>query len=144
MYDAMPNHYGSDPHAGYAAATRTTATGRDAEAKIFAQVIAGLNAARASFDKGEVRPMAEAIFRNDQLWIALSVDLLADGNKLPPELRSQLLDLAVFSQRHGRKVLLKEGDVQELINVNMAVMRGLKGEGVEPAEEPAKDAEAAA
>lgn len=108
-------------------ATGATASGRDAEAKIFARVIASLNSAVPKFAKGDIKAMAEAIHLNDRLWLALSVDLLSEGNQLPNEIKSNLLNLSVYSQRIGRKVLLGEADPQELIDVNTSVMRGLRG-----------------
>lgn len=128
MHDDSMGPFGHDPHSGYAVATGATATGRDAEAKVFARVIAQLKSAMPRFAAGDVRAMAEAIHLNDRLWIALAVDLLHEDNKLPSNLRRQLLNLAVFSQQHGRKVIQGEANAQPLIDVNAAVMRGLRGQ----------------
>lgn len=128
MYDAMPSGYGLNAEAGYSAATRTIETGRDAEAKIFARMIATLKAAARKNEEGDVRPLAEALFRNNQLWTTLASDVALEGNELPVDLRAQIIDLTAFTVRHSNKILQGEETVEALVNINTAVMRGLQGD----------------
>ena len=143
MYDGTPGamsaySMGENAEAGYAAATQTTATGRSAEARIFSRVIAMLSAAekKRERDPKDMRPVAEAIHKNNELWIIIASDVSSNGNGLPAGLRAQLFYLAEFSFAHGRKVLAGEAGIGPLIDVNRSVLRGLMGKTVE-AEEPA-------
>lgn len=74
--------------------------------------------------------LAGAIHENGRLWRTLAADLAEPGNALPQELRARLYWLHEFSVTHGRKVLAEGADPAVLIDINTAVMRGLRGEGV--------------
>lgn len=114
----------------YSGAARSLGTPRDIEYQAFQRVIAMLNVAKAP-DAAFAR-VAEAIHLNTRLWVTLASDLASTRNALPAELRGQLFGLAEFSRKHGSKILGEEVDVAEgiddLISVNTAIMRGLKGE----------------
>ena len=71
--------------------------------------------------------LARAVSDNDRLWMALAADVAVSSNGLPAPLRAGVLYLARFSEIHGRKVLDGTGDITVLIDVNTAVMRGLRG-----------------
>lgn len=73
--------------------------------------------------------LAQALHKNRQLWILFASDLVSDGNALPKALQAQLLYLAEFTQVHSAKVLTGEANVRPLLEVNMSVLRGLRGEG---------------
>ncbi|MEM6536131.1 MAG: flagellar biosynthesis regulator FlaF [Pseudomonadota bacterium] len=115
-----------DAVSGYAAVSGATDAPRDAEAKIFARVISTLKVAATKSKDGDVKSLAEAIHLNARLWVALMTDLVQEGNKLPAELKVRLLELGKFSLAHGQKVLNNEGEIQQLIDVNTSVMRGLR------------------
>lgn len=72
--------------------------------------------------------LAAAIHENTRLWTALALDVSGDGNGLPEALRAQLFYLYQFSELHGRKVLAGTASVEVLIDINTAVMRGLRGD----------------
>ena len=65
------------------------------------------------------------------LWSELAADLASPGNELPEQLKGQLLSLAMFSIRHGNRVLAGHGDVSALIDINLNIMKGLRGRGGE-------------
>ena len=50
-------------------------------------------------------------------------------NALPQGLRAQIFYLAEFTLQHSRKALSGGASVRPLIEINTAVMRGLRGEG---------------
>lgn len=72
--------------------------------------------------------LARAVADNTILWASLGADLVEPGNGLPPELKARLFYLYQFSEQHGQKVLAGLGDAGVLVEINMAVMRGLRGE----------------
>ena len=47
---------------------------------------------------------------------------------LPPALRAQLFYLYEFTDQHSRKVLAGNASIEVLVDINTAVMRGLRGE----------------
>ena len=55
-------------------------------------------------------------------------DLADLGNKLPDQVRAGLLSLAGFVLRHGHQALSGKVGVTPLIDINMAMMRGLRQE----------------
>lgn len=114
----------------YAAAAAPVRTDRGTEYAAFQTVTARLN--RASRPAASMSERAEALHENRRLWSILATDLAGAENALPQGLRAQLFYLAEFSLLQSRRALRDEGALQALIDVNMAVMRGLNGQG-EPA-----------
>ncbi len=51
------------------------------------------------------------------------------GISLPAALRARLFYLYEFTARHSRAVLDGKASVEVLVDINTAVMRGLRGEG---------------
>ncbi|MCC7320142.1 MAG: flagellar biosynthesis regulator FlaF [Rubellimicrobium sp.] len=96
---------------------------RSAELQIIGEVTARLTAAtRAGFPS-----RAAAIHDNRKLWTRLAADVADNGNGLPAALRAQIFYLAEFTEAHSRRVLRGEADLDALIEINVAVMRGLGG-----------------
>lgn len=77
--------------------------------------------------------LVAALAENQQLWSALAVDVAGPGNALPPALRARLFYLYEFTARHSRLVQDGQASVEVLIDINTAVMRGLRGDGGSPA-----------
>lgn len=72
--------------------------------------------------------LAVAIADNRQVWSTLALDVAHSGNGLPPPLRAQLFYLYEFTDQHSRKVLAGNASIEVLVDINTAVMRGLRGE----------------
>lgn len=115
----------------YAAPQAATRTPRQAERQVLSNITAGLNAAAA--DPADFPRLVAAVSLNRRLWTRLAADVAGAGNGLPQALRAQLFYLAEFTAHHTRRVLKGEADVQPLIDVNTAVMRGLAGQPPGPA-----------
>lgn len=112
----------------YALSTGTPAAlrpARDVEYEAFSRVIAALNAAHESNDSQVLRA---SVHQNNSLWNTLLADLSSPDNGLPTQLRGDLISLGLFSVRHGQKLMSEGGDPETLININLAIMRGLRGE----------------
>lgn len=116
------NVLASDQLQGYGNAAVRSA--RDTEYAMFSRVTSMLRSASACGDTGT---QIEAVGKNNQLWTILAADLASEGNALPNELRAGLLSLARFSLRHGHAVLARKATVDALIDVNMSIMKGLRG-----------------
>ncbi|MEO0398780.1 MAG: flagellar biosynthesis regulator FlaF [Pseudomonadota bacterium] len=132
MYDGTPSMDGYGAEAGYAAVTKTIDTGRGGEAKIVARIISMLAAGSKKAAEGDIRPLAEALHKNNELWTILAIDVAQKGNGLPADLRARIVYLMEFTHQHSRKVLNREADVAPLININKAIMRGLMGQSETP------------
>lgn len=76
--------------------------------------------------------LAAAVDHNTRLWSTLAADVAGPGNGLSPALRAQLFYLFQFAEAHGRKVLSGSASVEALVDINTAVMRGLRGASGEP------------
>lgn len=109
----------------YCGAAAPTRTARDTEYDVFARCTRALSAAQDGF--GGFPALARALNDNRRLWNALAADVSGEGNGLPAPLRAGLFYLAEFTHHHSRRVLAGEADVAALIDVNTAVMRGLRG-----------------
>lgn len=70
--------------------------------------------------------LATALHENRRLWTVLAADVADHDNGLPDTLRAQVFYLAEFTFDHSRKVLLKGDDPSILIEINTAIMRGLR------------------
>jgi flagellar biosynthesis activator protein FlaF len=70
----------------------------------------------------------QAVHLNNELWTALAADLAAPGNALPDEVKAGLLSLAGFSIRRGHACLQGEATTDALIDINLSIMKGLRGE----------------
>jgi len=66
---------------------------------------------------------------NTQLWSTLASDVALPGNGLPAVLRARLFYLYEFTVQHSRQVMDDKASVEVLADINMAVMRGLRGDG---------------
>ena len=109
-----------------AAPTRTT---RGTEYEAFARITHRLRAASLN-KKTSYTNFVRALTDNRRLWTLLASDVADGENALPKELRAQIFYLAEFTLKHTSDVLGKKASEDALIEINMAVMRGLnQGEG---------------
>ena len=101
---------------------------RSVEYDLIAQVTQRL---RAAWDnRGRDFPsLVRALADNQQLWSTLAADVATPGNSLPAALRARLFYLYEFTNHHSRAVMDDRASVEVLIDINTAVMRGLRGDG---------------
>jgi flagellar biosynthesis activator protein FlaF len=114
----------------YSAPGTPARTLRGTEYDLFAQVTHRLKSVPSDGTKSFVA-LAEALHENCRLWTVLAADVAQPGNALPAPLRAQIFYLFQFTDRHSRKVLAGNGSVDILIEINTAIMRGLRGEGAQ-------------
>jgi len=96
---------------------------RNTEYRLFGQVTGALLDAQKASAKGA--PLIDAIDWNRQLWSALASDCLDDANKLPQELRAQIVSLSLWVAKYSREVTRAGASVEPLIEVNRSIMQGL-------------------
>ena len=111
----------------YARPQRPARTPRSLEYDVLAQVTQRLI---RSWDnrKADFPALAVAVSDNTRLWSTLAADVSLPENGLPAPLRAQLFYLFEYSEDHGRKILAGKASVEVLVDINTAVMRGLRGD----------------
>lgn len=100
---------------------------RAVEYDLFARVTRAITA--ASRNASDRPALIRALHDNGKLWRTLAIDVADPGNALPATLRAQLFYLFEFTTAHSRKVIDKSASADVLVEINTAVMRGLRGEG---------------
>ncbi len=111
----------------YSGAAIPTRTGRGTEYELFARVTHRLREAQTG--DGDFNVLVRALHDNRSLWTVLAADVAVETNELPKPLRAQIFYLSEFTAVHTRRVLAGEASVDILVDINTAVMRGLRGEG---------------
>lgn len=114
--------------AAYDGATSRERPARQVEYEVFARVTRQMKQANAA-PADDMPGFARAVHDNMRLWRVLSADVSRPENGLPRELRARLTYLGEFTRLHSRKALKGAADLSALIDINTAIMRGLRGEG---------------
>jgi flagellar protein FlaF len=117
----------------YARPHAPTRQPKDLEYDLLARASQRLQAAwpeRQSNYAGFIRALDE----NERLWVALASDVALSENGLPAELRAKLFYLYEFVSHHSTGLRANKGSCEVLVDINTAVMRGLRGQStlVEP------------
>ncbi len=73
--------------------------------------------------------LVAALSDNQQVWSAFAMDVADPANALPAALRARLFYLYEFTVQHSRKVMDDGASPEVLTDINIAVMRGLRGDG---------------
>ncbi len=110
----------------YAATTAPVRTDRDTEYDAFARITRQMK--RAASKPGDFPLLAKALHDNRRLWNILAADIASEGNALPAHLRAQILYLAEFTAVQSRRVLNHDAAIDVLIDINTAIMRGLRNQ----------------
>lgn len=84
---------------------------------------------KATAKDGGFARLASALHDNLRLWTIVARDVAGGGNALPDGLRSQLFYLSEFTRHHTALVLKGEAEAEPLIEINTAIMRGLRQQG---------------
>jgi flagellar protein FlaF len=106
--------------ARYRKASQATLPARETEIAAFAAVTRALQAATA----GPTR--IQALGRNHELWSLLARDLALDSNRLPADLKANLISLALWSMRYSTMAILQDLPMAPLIEVNGNITEGLQ------------------
>ena len=111
------------PVAAYQKAQRAAENPRSAEYRLFGQVTGALMDAQSTGSKGPT--LIDAIDWNRRLWSTLAVDCMDEGNKLPKELRAQIISLSLWVTKYSSQVMQDGVSLEPLIDINRTIMQGL-------------------
>ncbi|WP_298859115.1 flagellar biosynthesis regulator FlaF [uncultured Sulfitobacter sp.] len=110
-------------HRGYAPTAAPLKSARRAEYDVIARITSRMTSAIQAKDFNK---LIHAMHENRTLWRKLAIDVADPGNLLPDDLRARLIYLAEFTEHHTRRVIAREESATPLVEVNTAILRGLK------------------
>lgn len=113
----------------YAPNSASIRTLRGTEYEVVARITHRLKAAAENLP-ADFPSLAMALHENRSLWTVLAVDVADPNNELPQDLRARIFYLAEFTNQHTSKILANEATVAPLLEINTAILRGLKQGGV--------------
>ena len=108
----------------YQRAQRAAENPRSTESRLFGQVTGALIEAQNAGAKG-VR-LIDAIDWNRRMWSTLAVDCMDDGNRLPKQVRAQIVSLSLWVTKYSSEVMQQGASLEPLIDVNRIIMQGLQ------------------
>lgn len=103
-------------------------TMRGTEYETVARITHRLKSAAAA-GTDNMAELAAAVHDNRRMWTLFATAVADTDNPLPRELRARIFYLSEFTTQHSRKILNREVGADALIEVNTAVLRGLRGGG---------------
>lgn len=109
----------------YSAASAPTRTPRNLEYDAIARITHRIRSADQKGSDGFISLVA-ALHDNKKLWNIFAVDVADAENQLPRELKAQIFYLAEFTSLHTTKVLARQADVGPLLEINTAILHGLR------------------
>jgi flagellar protein FlaF len=109
----------------YSAAKAPTRTAKNLEYEVIARITRRMVAAAQKGRPG-FKELVEALKDNRKLWSIFADEVANPENPLPEDLKSQLLYLREFTNQHTSKVMARKADVRMLVEINTAIMRGLR------------------
>lgn len=118
-------------NSGYGNARTPQKTPSQIEYQAFAKITSDLSG-EANKEEPEFPKLAAALHENLRLWTFVITGVVSDDNKLPNQLRAQLVYLAEFTRAHTSKVMKGEANAEALIDINKAVMVGLRTQDAAP------------
>ncbi|HXZ67156.1 MAG TPA: flagellar biosynthesis regulator FlaF [Alphaproteobacteria bacterium] len=117
----------------YQQTQKKLASPRDTEYRLFAEITSALIGSK-DLPRTDQRLIA-AIMQNRKLWSTLAIDCADEANRLPKELRAQIVSLSLWVSRYTSSVMSQKADMAPLIDINRTIMEGLA-----PRNEPASAA----
>jgi len=109
----------------YSAAKAPTRTLKNLEYDAVARITHRLVAAAKTGPDG-FNTLAAALTDNRRLWTIFMADIASPNNELPTELKDHIAYLTEFTRQHTSKVLARKAGVAPLVEINTAIMRGLR------------------
>ncbi|KUJ78993.1 flagellar biosynthesis regulator FlaF [Ruegeria profundi] len=113
----------------YAQTAAPTRTPRDTEFEAISRITHRLKAATAQ-RKTDYAGFVQALHENRRLWTVLATGVMDSDNALPDDLRARIFYLAEFTEQHSTQILSNNATVEPLLEINMAVLRGLRQIGL--------------
>ena len=81
-------------------------------------------------DASDLKGRMKALHWNRRLWTTLATDCASPDNRLPVDLRANIISLSIWVDKHTSQVMQKHAAIQPLIDVNRIIMQGLSNQMV--------------
>ncbi|MEQ6203024.1 flagellar biosynthesis regulator FlaF [Sulfitobacter sp. HNIBRBA2951] len=108
---------------GYAPTSAPLRSARQVEYDVIARITSRM---RAAIRARDFNKLIHALHENRTLWRKLAMDVAHPDNLLPDDLRARLIYLAEFTEQHTQKAIRREVTAVPLVEINTAILRGLK------------------
>ena len=114
----------------YKKALNKSASSRNAEYRLLAQVTAALIEAKEADgdmrkNPAKMKMLAHALNWNNEVWSTFMDDCRSEDNKLPEKLRGGILSLGIWVNKETQAALNGDVGLDALISVNRDIMKGL-------------------
>jgi flagellar protein FlaF len=100
---------------------------KQTEFRLFGVVTRALMDA-AQKDVKDVAGRMRALHWNRRLWATLATDCANPDNRLPMDLRANIISLSIWVDKYTSKVMREQDTIQPLIDINRIIMQGLSGQ----------------
>lgn len=110
----------------YAPTSAPIRSARSIEYDVLARITFRL---KSAIENNDYNALVSALHENRALWRAFAIDVADTANDLPKDLRARIFYLAEFTAHHTSKVIQKQDNAVALLEVNTAILRGLKQDG---------------
>lgn len=110
----------------YQSAQRQSMTPREVEAMAFSKAAQMLGEAQKS--ASDRSRFTQALRFNHLLWTIMQADITDPANKLPNEIKANIMSLSIFVDKQTTKALrgLNPDDLEILISINQNLAMGLR------------------
>ncbi len=115
----------SQAQRAYSAASAPTRMPRNMEYDAVARITHRIRSADQKGAEG-FPSLVEALHDNNKLWNIFAIDVADANNRLPKKLKAQIFYLAEFTSQHTSKVLTRQASVAPLLEINAAILHGLR------------------
>lgn len=110
----------------YSSLSEHTRNAKDLEYDVILEVTRELSKFSGNLEVG-FPALVRALNKNERLWIEIGTQVADPENRLPDALRARLFYIAEFVSHQTDLALGGNVGVESLIEMNVAVLRGLKG-----------------
>ena len=100
---------------------------KQTEYRLFGLVTRALMDA-AQADASDLKVRMKALHWNRRLWTTLAADCASPDNRLPMQLRANIISLSIWVDKQTSQVMQRHTSIQPLIDVNRIIMQGLSGQ----------------
>lgn len=107
----------------YQRAQSATENPRDTEFRLFGAVTGAL--LDATEEPRHSPRLVEAIDWNRRMWTTLAADCSDDNNRLPVQVRAQIISLSIWVGKYSSQVIRNGASLEPLIEINRTIMQGL-------------------
>ncbi|MDF0542520.1 flagellar biosynthesis regulator FlaF [Sphingobium sp. H39-3-25] len=112
----------------YRRAQSIAETPRSTEYRLMSQITGEMIAARDAGLAGAA--LMPSLHRNRLAWSTFSSLCGSPGNQLPNDLRARIISIALWVERHTSAVVTGRDSIDDLIEVNRAIIEGLSNENI--------------